>query len=81
MVGYQRLCTVMSKGHILYQRIKEGIALAARVIVTAPVKLPGKLVQGARYVALLIGLLDSLEQAGPPTEADRGEEEVPDAVP
>lgn len=59
----------------LYRKIKEGLALAAQVIITAPVKLPAQVVKGARYLALLIGLLDSLEkQVERPAEPDEGGE-------
>ncbi len=48
-------------GTTLYQKIKKGLSIAAQAIVTAPVKLPQALIKGAQYVALLIGLLDSLD--------------------
>jgi hypothetical protein len=45
----------------LYRRIKRGLSVAARAIITAPLKLPAKVVAAARYVALLVGVLDALD--------------------
>ena len=67
-----------------YQRIKSGLAVAAQAILAAPLKLPPKVVAGARYVTLVIGVLDALE-AEPPDRPPRaqppegGGEEPPDA--
>lgn len=63
-----------------YRRVKHGLAAAARAILAAPLKLPPKVVAGARYVALLIGLLDALEASKPTRQpaALKGEEEPPD---
>ncbi|PPK99387.1 hypothetical protein SAMN05444682_11362 [Parapedobacter indicus] len=55
----------MSAGVSWYQRVKSGLAVAAQAILAAPLKLPPKVVAGARYVALIIGVLDALE-ADPP---------------
>lgn len=44
-----------------YRQIKKGLAVAAQVIIAAPVRLPGRLVQAAKYVSLLVGLLDGLD--------------------
>lgn len=60
-----------------YQQIKKGLAIAAQVIIAAPVRLPGKLVQAATYVSLLIGLLDGLDNekrpnSDPPDAAKGG---------
>lgn len=40
--------------------VKDGLHLAAQLILASPLKLPLKLVQGAKYVVLAIGLLDGL---------------------
>ncbi|WP_257670463.1 hypothetical protein [Parapedobacter tibetensis] len=45
-----------------YGKIKNGLALAAQVIISAPLKLPTKVVAAAKYVALAIGLLDAIER-------------------
>jgi len=47
------------KGKWLHQ-LKDGLHLAAQLIVASPLKLPLKWVQGAKYVALAISLLDQL---------------------
>jgi len=67
-----------------YQRIKSGLAVAVHAVLAAPLKLPPKVVAGARYVALVIGVLDALEAehplrppGEPPSESSR--EEPPDA--
>ncbi len=57
----------------IYQKIKKGLSVVAQVIITAPVKLPAKLLQGAQYLALLIGLLDSMEEEGKQQEATKEE--------
>ncbi len=65
----------------LYQTIKTGLGIAARAIISAPVKLPPKLVQGAQYVALLIGLLDAVDaqrkQERLPEETEGGTADAP----
>jgi len=45
----------------LYEQIKQGLALAAQLVISAPLKLPSKLVLGAKYATLLLSLLDALE--------------------
>lgn len=54
----------------LFGQIKRYLATAAQVIITAPVKLPRKVVTGARYVAVVIGLLDALASKRDPEEGD-----------
>lgn len=51
------------KKQSLYQKIKEALAVASQFIITAPLRLPQKLVTAARYVALALGVLEALEQA------------------
>ncbi|GAA4790907.1 hypothetical protein GCM10023231_18520 [Olivibacter ginsenosidimutans] len=41
-------------------QIKEGLHLAAQLILASPIKLPLRLVKGAKYVALAIGLFDQI---------------------
>ena len=65
----------MRKPQPLFRRIKRALSMAAKAIIAAPLKLPPKVVAGARYVALLIGLLDAMDadkQAKPPV----GEEDT-----
>lgn len=65
----------------LYQRIKDGLALAAQIVITAPLKLPPRVVQGTQYLALLIGLLDSLDRDTEQPEADKADKEGIDGAP
>lgn len=51
----------MRKPLSLFGRIKRALYAATQVVLSAPLKLPRKVVAGARYVALLIGLLDALD--------------------
>ena len=51
----------MENKQSLYERIKETLAVASQVIITAPLKLPTKVVMVARYVALAVGVLDAIE--------------------
>ena len=63
----------MKKPQPLFKRIKAALSMAAQVIIAAPLKLPPKVLAGARYVALLIGLLDALDagkQAKPPASEE-----------
>ncbi|WP_188508073.1 hypothetical protein [Parapedobacter pyrenivorans] len=46
-----------------YDRIKETLAMASQLIITAPLKLPPKVVIVARYVALALGVLEAVESA------------------
>lgn len=66
----------MSTRWALYQRLKQGIATVAAILITAPLKLPPKVVAGAKCAAVFIGLLDALEADGPaprqPAEAAEG---------
>lgn len=55
---------------IRFGTIKRYLATAAQVIIAAPVKLPKKVVAGARYVALVLGLLDALTGPRQPEEGD-----------
>ena len=47
----------------LYDRIKETLAMASQLIITAPLKLPPKVVVVAKYVALALGVLEAVEGA------------------
>lgn len=46
----------------MFKKIKTVLATASRVIISAPLKLPRKVVAVAQYVALAIGLLDAIEE-------------------
>ena len=64
----------MEKKQSLYERIKEVLAVASRVIITAPLKLPARIVAVARYVALAIGLLDAVENGREQPDKTEGHE-------
>ena len=59
----------------LYERIKEGLAIASQLIIAAPVKLPPKVVIVAKYVALALGVLEAVEGASKKKEEDYNDEE------
>ncbi|SEM17832.1 hypothetical protein SAMN05216436_102144 [bacterium A37T11] len=46
----------------IFQKVKNGLNVAVQVLLAVPVKLPSVLLDGARYVAMLLGLLDALEE-------------------
>lgn len=71
----------MDERPTLYQRVKEGLALAAQIVITAPLKLPPRVVQGAQYLALLIGLLDSLDRDTAEAADDAAKKKEPDGAP
>ncbi len=58
----------------VYERIKEGLAMASQLIIAAPVKLPPKVVMVARYVALALGVLEAAENASKRKEDNNDEE-------
>lgn len=68
----------MRRAPIWYRRVKSGLAAAAQAILAAPLKLPPKVVAGARYVALFIGLVDALEAGKPDRQPEGSKEEPPD---
>jgi len=45
----------------VYERIKEGLAVASQLIIASPLKLPPKVVAVAKYVALALGVLEAVE--------------------
>lgn len=47
----------------IYEKIKETLAVATQFIITAPLKLPPKVVAVAKYVALALGVLEAVESA------------------
>lgn len=57
----------------LYDRIKETLAMASQLIITAPLKLPPKVVVVARYVALALGVLEAVESAAKDRRDDESE--------
>ncbi len=61
---------------MIYRKVKRILAAASGAILSAPVKLPPKVVIVARYVALAIGILDAVDQPAEetlPDQTDRDE--------
>ncbi|SEL88781.1 hypothetical protein [Parapedobacter koreensis] len=54
----------------LYDKIKEGLAMASQLIIAAPMGLPAKVVAVARYVALALGVLEAVENGVKKGEED-----------
>ncbi|MBK1442592.1 hypothetical protein JHJ32_21510 [Parapedobacter sp. ISTM3] len=48
----------------VYDRIREGLAVASQLIIASPLSLPAKVVAVAKYVTLALGILDAVERAG-----------------
>ncbi|WP_353197181.1 hypothetical protein [Parapedobacter defluvii] len=47
----------------LYERIKEGLAVASQLVIASPLKLPPRVVAVANYLALALGVLEAVEGA------------------
>ncbi|MGV3762759.1 hypothetical protein [Parapedobacter sp.] len=45
----------------VYEKIKEVLGVVSQVIMAAPLKLPRKVVAVAKYVALVLGVLEAVE--------------------
>lgn len=46
----------------MYKKIKRTLAAASAAIIAAPVKLPPKVLVVAKYVSLVLGILDALDK-------------------
>jgi len=47
----------------IYERIKEGLAIASQLVIASPLRLPSKVVSVAKYLALALGVLEAVESA------------------
>lgn len=47
----------------IYERIKKGLAVTSQLVIASPLKLPLKLVAVAKYLALALGILETVEGA------------------
>lgn len=56
-----------------YQKVKKVLTVVSQIILTAPIKLPAKVKAGAQYVAILLGILNSLEK--PRADGEKEEED------
>ncbi len=54
----------------IYERIKEGLAVASQLVIASPLKLPTKVVVVAKYLALALGVLEAVEGAAKKREGD-----------
>ncbi len=54
----------------VYERIKEGLAVASQLVIASPLKLPTKVVVVAKYLALALGVLEAVEGAAKKREGD-----------
>ena len=68
----------MEKEISIYEQVKGALATASHFIIASPLKLPPKVVAGARYVALLIGVLDAVDAEKPDRHPEGSKEEPPD---
>ncbi len=59
---------------MIYRKAKRILAAASGAILAAPVKLPPKVVAVAKYMALAIGILDTVEQDREGTGKTDGDE-------
>ena len=57
----------------IYERIKEGLAVASQLVIASPLKLPPKAVAVAKYLALALGVLEAVEGAA--KDGREGDEE------
>ncbi|GGC47888.1 hypothetical protein GCM10011386_45030 [Parapedobacter defluvii] len=57
----------------IYERIKEGLAVASQLVIASPLKLPPKVVAVAKYLALALGVLEAVEGAA--KDGREGDEE------
>ena len=54
----------------LYEKIKETLTVASQLVITAPLKLPPKIVVAAKYLALALGILEAVEGSAKKGEDD-----------
>ena len=55
-----------------YRKVERVLRVLSRAILAAPVKLPGKIRTGAKYLVLLLGIVSSLEQPQKEEEEEDG---------
>ncbi|WP_143053792.1 hypothetical protein [Parapedobacter koreensis] len=54
----------------VYDRIREGLAVASQLIIASPLGLPAKVVAVAKYVALALGVLEAVGRRGKEENGD-----------
>ena len=55
-----------------FSKVKNTLHVITKAVILAPIKLPAKIKLGAQYLAILLGILDSMEQS----ESDSGKEDA-----
>lgn len=68
----QNKITSQKENDRLFDQVKNGLYIAAQVVLSIPFKLPSKIVQVAKYVSLVVTLLD--QQAGKDSTVSNKEE-------
>ncbi len=56
-----------------FSKVKNTLHVITKAVILAPIKLPAKIKLGAQYLAILLGILDSMEQS----ESDSEKEDAP----
>ena len=59
----------------IYVKVKDALTVVSQVIITAPLRLPPKVVAVAKYVALALGVLEAVENGIRKQEGDGDENE------
>ena len=54
-----------------FSKVKNTLRVITKAVILAPIKLPAKLKMGAQYLAILLGILDSIERSGSSFNLDR----------
>lgn len=54
-----------------FNKVKSTLHVIAKAVILAPIKLPAKIKLGAQYLAILLGILDSIEQSESDPDSDK----------
>ena len=53
-----------------FSKVKDTLHVITKAVILAPIKLPAKIKLGAQYLAILLGILDSIEKSDPTSDSD-----------
>ena len=53
-----------------FSKVKNTLHVITKAVILAPIKLPAKIKLGAQYLAILLGILDSMEQSESDSEKE-----------
>ncbi len=53
-----------------FSKVKDTLHVITKAVILAPIKLPAKIKLGAQYLAILLGILDSMEQSDSDSEKE-----------